>query len=441
MPKESLLTNAFILSFLSIVFGTAMVWFFLASSGVEPPETSEASVTINDPEIARAPIAASLDDGLAAHWTFDGTDIRWSDTGNELRDRIGTNHGDINTSGMTQQSAAIGILGQGLTFNGSSDEAAIGDTSIDVKTLTLWIKPDSLTESILELSSSASIDLDSGDFQTTGFTDPTLYINGAKDDNTTTTDWMFLAITTNTAIDANDLTLGSVDGTDYFTGFMDSVRLYTRALTHEEIFRLYTSETGQIKTCGSTEDADGNLYGSVQIGTQCWMNENLNVGTRIDGSSNQTDNATIEKYCHGDLESNCDTYGGLYQWDEAMQYVTTEGAQGICPDGWHIPSDEEWKTLEMHLGMSQTDADDTEWRGTDQGTKLKIGGSSGLDIPLAGYRSTSGSFNSLGSYALLWSSSESGSSAWRRYLLSSHSEVYRSTVSQDYGFSLRCVRD
>jgi uncharacterized protein (TIGR02145 family) len=191
----------------------------------------------------------------------------------------------------------------------------------------------------------------------------------------------------------------------------------------------------------SATDADSNTYTVVELGDQCWLGENLNVGTRINGASDQTDNSTIEKYCYNDLESNCDTYGGLYQWDEAMQYVATESAQGICPAGWHIPSDDDWKTLEMHLGMSQAEADGIGWRGTDEGTKLQSGGSSGLNIPLAGYRSGVGSFDVLGSRAVLWSSSESGTAAWRRNLDSSQPGVNRFAHSQSNGFSLRCVKD
>ncbi len=74
---------------------------------------------------------------------------------------------------------------------------------------------------------------------------------------------------------------------------------------------------------------DGKVYTTIQIGTQCWMAENLNIGTMINGSSNQTNNATLEKYCFSDNTGNCDIYGGLYQWDEVMQYVTTEGTQDI----------------------------------------------------------------------------------------------------------------
>ena len=76
--------------------------------------------------------------------------------------------------------------------------------------------------------------------------------------------------------------------------------------------------------------------------------QNLNVGTRINGLQEQTNNGIIKKHCNGDLDSNCNVYGGLYQWDEAMQYVTTEGVKGICPTGWHLPTDAEWCTLTQY---------------------------------------------------------------------------------------------
>jgi uncharacterized protein (TIGR02145 family) len=199
---------------------------------------------------------------------------------------------------------------------------------------------------------------------------------------------------------------------------------------------------------------DGKSYNTVKIGTQCWMAENLNIGTMINGSGNQTDNATIEKYCYSDNTSNCDVYGGLYQWDEMMQYVTTGGTQGICPTGWHLPIDDEWKTLEMYLGMSQAQADATGWRGTDEGGKLKEAGtshwvspntgatnSSGFTGLPGGYRGTNGTFTGLTGEAFFWSSSESGSDAWYRALTSSFASVRRDGMVRVYGFSVRCVRD
>jgi len=179
----------------------------------------------------------------------------------------------------------------------------------------------------------------------------------------------------------------------------------------------------------------------LAIGTQVWAKANLNVGTRIAGATAQTNNSIPEKYCYSDIEANCTTYGGLYQWDEAMQYVTTQGARGICPAGSHIPSDNDWKILEMQLGMTQAQADAAyTWRGTDQSIQLKSGGSSGLNMPIAGDRGTDGSFYDLSSYGILWSSSESGGSdAWTRYLNLGGATVYRPTSPKGTGFSVRCL--
>ena len=177
----------------------------------------------------------------------------------------------------------------------------------------------------------------------------------------------------------------------------------------------------------------------LAVGTQVWAKANLNVGTMVTGVTAQTNNSILEKYCYSDTASNCTTYGALYQWDEAMQYVNTVGAQGICPTGSHIPSDAEYKTLEMSLGMTQVQADATGWRGTDQGTQLKPSGTSGLNMPLAGYRDTSGSFALLLADANLWSSSESSTSAWERYLYSGVATVGRGTNAKGSGFSVRCV--
>ncbi len=209
--------------------------------------------------------------------------------------------------------------------------------------------------------------------------------------------------------------------------------------------------------CGDyfIDPRDNQEYNTVLIGNQCWMRENLNIGTMINGS-NQTNNGTIEKYCYNNDASNCDTYGGLYQWNEMMQYVTTEGVQGICPDGWHIPTDTEWKILEGELGMSTSDADNTEWRGNTQGNMICGNGylwndgnmdsntdfaKSGFTGLPGGYRNTTGLFYNLTYSAIFWSSSEGGTNAWSRHLHYSHTEVFRYNDNKAIGFSVRCVRD
>ena len=207
------------------------------------------------------------------------------------------------------------------------------------------------------------------------------------------------------------------------------------------------------ESCG-TINYGARTYATVIIGTQCWMAENLNIGIPVSGTSNQTNDGTIEKYCYDNSVPYCNVYGGLYQWDEMMQYATNEGVQGICPSGWHIPTDDEWKTMELYLGMSQAQADAAGWRGTDEGGKLKEAGtarwaspntdatnSSGFTGLPGGDRYTNGSFYNLTDYAYFWSSSESGTTAWYRSLYNSNAQVYRGNTNQAFGFSVRCLRD
>jgi uncharacterized protein (TIGR02145 family) len=195
--------------------------------------------------------------------------------------------------------------------------------------------------------------------------------------------------------------------------------------------------------CGTdTVTYGGQTYNTVLIGTQCWFKENLNIGTMVTGATTMTDNSTIEKYCYGNTESNCTTYGGLYQWNEAMQYSLDEGAQGICPAGWHIPTDAEQHTLDDYLATGTCNpARSGAWDCDPAGTALKETGSSGFEGKLAGRRNTDGSFVHLSSYAYFWSSSVSGSNAWYRNLSSRSSTVGRYASLQTYGFSVRCLKD
>ncbi|MFZ2777676.1 MAG: FISUMP domain-containing protein, partial [Candidatus Moraniibacteriota bacterium] len=203
--------------------------------------------------------------------------------------------------------------------------------------------------------------------------------------------------------------------------------------------------------CGTTYatalDADGNSYNSVLVNDQCWMASNLKVGTRIAGTSSQTNNSVIEKYCYGDVDANCTTDGGLYQWDEAMQYSTTEGAQGICPTGWHIPTDAQQYALENYLkddGQTCNANRDGSYDCSTAGTKLKFGGTSGLNFPLAGVRNTDGSFAGSTTHMYSWSSSQSNStSAWSRAVWLSSAGVYRigNANLKTYGISVRCLKD
>lgn len=183
-----------------------------------------------------------------------------------------------------------------------------------------------------------------------------------------------------------------------------------------------------------TIEYEGQIYNTVQIGNQCWLKENLNVGTRINRIQNQTNNSIIEKYCYNNDESNCDTYGGLYQWNEAMQYSTQESAKGICPNGWHIPTKAEFETL-----RSTVNDDGNALKSVGQGSGTN---SSGFSALFAGYRHNDGNFYNLGSYPYFWSSTEINIyRAYGLFLYNNGSNSNLGYYNKEDGFSVRCVQD
>ncbi len=204
------------------------------------------------------------------------------------------------------------------------------------------------------------------------------------------------------------------------------------------------------ESCG-TIDYGGQIYQTVIIGTQCWMAENLNIGSLIVGTQDQTDNDTIEKYCYNNSTTNCDTYGGLYQWDEIMQYVTTEGTQGICPPGWHLPSDAEWCILENEVDSGDVPCDTQGFRGTDAGKHLKTTtewyvntGTDSFDFSAlpTGFLYSNNNYIQVDTTAIWWSSTDFIPTHKFYHLIRYNSDkVVYSFDSKECGISVRCVRE
>jgi len=142
-------------------------------------------------------------------------------------------------------------------------------------------------------------------------------------------------------------------------------------------------------------------------------------------------------------ELNSSVYGNLYNW------FVIDDSRGICPSGWHIPTDNEWKQLEIFLGMNQNTSDLTHFRGTNEGNKLKdldFGGTdeSGFSALGGGYYDSSiGYFDTIGGSAYFWSStdSEETEKAWMRHLSSSSPKVYRYYMAKNNAHSIRCIKD
>jgi len=224
-----------------------------------------------------------------------------------------------------------------------------------------------------------------------------------------------------------------------------------------------TFGTGTISptfVCGNSfaDSRDGKVYATMLIGTQCWMKENLNVGERINGTVAQENNSNIEKYCNSDNDANCTTYGGLYQWDEMMQYSTTPGVQGICPSGWHLPTTSEWSTLTSYVSSQSTYlcnsnssyiakslAATTNWI-TATGTcfigeNLAANNATGFTVLPGGNREPVGTFNVPGYDGRFWSSSENSANAVGLNMSNGSAVVSYIIYVKGMGSSVRCVKD
>ena len=189
--------------------------------------------------------------------------------------------------------------------------------------------------------------------------------------------------------------------------------------------------------CPDSIEYFGRTYHTIEIANRCWFKENLNAGTIINGNSNQTDNHIIEKYCYDDDTVNCNTYGGLYQWNEAMQYKTTEGTWGICPLGWRIPIFDDFYQLKKAVNY-----DGNALKAVGQGAGDGAGtDTSGFTALLAGERNNTGVFNNMGNNAFFWSSSEeSYDNAYLIYLYYTDSNIPYDVNFKTSGFSVRCIR-
>jgi uncharacterized protein (TIGR02145 family) len=201
-------------------------------------------------------------------------------------------------------------------------------------------------------------------------------------------------------------------------------------------------------SCGTStvSDVDGNNYNTVQIGAQCWTQSNLKVSKYRNGdniptglSNSAWENTTAGAYAAYDNNPGNDgLYGNLYNHYAVMN------KKGLCPMGWHVPTDGEWTNLETFLGGSGGALKSTATQPTPGGWNSPNTGatnSSGFSAEPGGWRSYSGGFHFVGFSGYWWSSSLSGPNAWRRGLNSNHGIVNRNANDHLYGFSVRCLRD
>lgn len=213
--------------------------------------------------------------------------------------------------------------------------------------------------------------------------------------------------------------------------------------------------------CGvsSVSDIDGNVYNTVAIGNQCWMKENLKTTKYANGTAIPLVNnvstwdaltETSKAYCwYNDDIANKATYGALYTWAAAMNGAASttnnpSGIQGVCPMGWHLPSDAEWTQLTTYLGGESVtggklkETGTTYWRDPNNGATNETGFTA---LP-GGYRYNNGTSNHMNMYGRWWSVTEyDASSSMYRGMYHFTIDVYRQYYNKANGLSVRCLRD
>ncbi|MCX6792876.1 MAG: prepilin-type N-terminal cleavage/methylation domain-containing protein [Candidatus Falkowbacteria bacterium] len=220
---------------------------------------------------------------------------------------------------------------------------------------------------------------------------------------------------------------------------------------------IFISNNSGIAPCGQATviDVDGNTYNTVKVGTQCWMKENLRTKKYPNGNcinpgcpnASVADNG-LGRSCYNNDENICTSDGALYTWAAVMNGSTTAGAQGICPSGWHIPSDTELHTLEQYLtDVGQTcDANRSLSAGLgdcyNSCQKLKVGGSSGLNMVATGIKNSASNFQYRGTHWSLTSSSQYDSSnSYVRWAYFNNDGIDRASFDKTYGLSVRCLKN
>lgn len=233
---------------------------------------------------------------------------------------------------------------------------------------------------------------------------------------------------------------------------------YITSCGNSSVLTLSESTSVCQPVCGSSfvDSRDSKTYNTVLIGSQCWMVENLDYDQNFIG----------DDWCYQNDPANCAIYGRLYNWSAALQGASgnnssPSGIQGVCPVGWHVPSHNEWTTLERAVCTSPTCVTDFPYdettsgsfRGTDEANKLKSislwatpsgNNSSGFTALPNGSYDGYFDFMSLNSVGYWWTTTEYGSggwNAWAREIDHGGGGILRNVYGTSSGFAVRCVRD
>jgi uncharacterized protein (TIGR02145 family) len=248
------------------------------------------------------------------------------------------------------------------------------------------------------------------------------------------TNWINIIASTPTSVGSYNWIIPNTPSTNCKVKISSTNNSDTNSISNSfQIYHVPTNPCPEIPTVNYA----GQTYNTIAIGDQCWMRENLNIGNMINVTVDQSNNGIVEKYCYNNDTNNCSIYGGLYQWDEAMQYDTNDGSKGICPSGWHIPTWNDLSLLKLSVN-NNSNALKELGQGTGSGTGTN---SSGFSALLSGI-SYNDIFYYLNTYADFWTSNRTDiSNSYNLYLVGSTNNILSGPVDKMLGCSIRCINN
>jgi uncharacterized protein (TIGR02145 family) len=255
----------------------------------------------------------------------------------------------------------------------------------------------------------------------------------------------------------NVLTINNSAGNKNITNLADPLNAQDAATKAYADALSARIEAIEVLTIGFTDSRDNNHYDVVKIGTQLWMAGNLKYLPSVIGPATGTE--TIPYYyvygyngtvvADAKATANYTTYGVLYNWPAAMNGEASSssnpsGVQGVCPAGWHLPSDAEWTELTTYLGGVSVAGGKLKETGTAHWTSPNTGATNetGFTALPGGYRSSVYTFDNIGSIGRWWSATEnSWIDAYPLDVSYDYGGVDRNSRPKELGFSVRCVKD
>ncbi|MCI0557564.1 MAG: LamG domain-containing protein [Nitrososphaera sp.] len=220
-----------------LILTTLLLSISLLSFGTDLGSSFGAFLQSITPRKGSAPLSYTLENGLVGHWTFDGKDTAWNS--NTTQDKSGQGNTGTMTSMSTTTSPAPGKLGQGFNFDGVDDNITIANTISGIQSVGFWMLGTTTPSAkIIDLDGGTnSIESVNGTITVTGFGTETVYVDGVVS-YTITGGWHYVTVTTASALSGNAIKIGTI-GTGFFTGTLDDVRIYNRALSADEVKQLY----------------------------------------------------------------------------------------------------------------------------------------------------------------------------------------------------------